>query len=452
MKASILFFLLQIRFWGIPDTVRTVKNPMLETIHYIKEDQVDVRKIDFLQYFNFLGLDDSDLKSKQNLIRIGPDTYICINGTGITYRLDKIESDSMAFVRLDDTKYWGYNFNSLKFSYKDTLFSYGGNGFWRYHGALTYFDRSKKEWEILRLNKEVPVNTEFHFMDGSQGVLYFIVMPFRESTTVAEHGEHAVYKLDIPKRTVCKMGDIPGNTPLNFSTLRPFAASGFLNGLLVKDRNDFWLLDFENNRISKLTNLGIANFMSGKVSNSVYYQFCVKDTLVNVYASGEMERRTLGFSDFTQQDERLYKETGYTPYLLLLAGLIPAAIYIMRRRGRPSAAENGGEYAENLHFTPLEWDIIRMMSENHGKGRLTKSDEITHAMGLQRKSPDVQKKLRTEIIHRINHGFRAASNEDIDLVLRVKSEEDRRYIEYDLSEEGIVWLKQVPKSGSSPSA
>jgi hypothetical protein len=452
MNANILLLLLQVQFTGLPDTVRIPSNPMLETIHNIKEAAVNVRKIDVLQYFNFLGLEDSDQKSKQDVIRSGGDTYICINGTGITYRLDNFESDSIVFVRVDETKYWGYNFNSLKFSHHDTLFSYGGNGFWRYQGALTFFDGSKKEWEIMKLNMEVPVNSELHFMDGTRGFLYFIVMPFHEKTTTVEHAETAAYKLDVSKKEVTKLGDVSDELSLNSITHKPYFESEFLNGLVIREGNEYWLLDFENNRISKLTNLEIANFMNGKVSNSVYYQFCVKDTLFNVYANGEIERRTLRTSDFTPQDERLYKEARFKPYLLLLAGLIPAALYIIRRRRRSPAVVNEGTHPENLKFTSLEWDIVRMMAQNHRQGRLTKSDEITHAMGLQKKSLDVQKKMRTEIIHRINHGFKTATNTDKDLVVRVKSEEDRRYIEYDISEDGIERLKQVQRSGPPPIA
>lgn len=452
MLGSLIVIFLQIRLSGLPDTVRIPLNRMIQTIHETGRNRLDVRKMAVLQHINFLGIQDRDLESKQIVTRCGRDTYVCFNGTGIVYRLVKADSEWMVLVREDATKYMGYNFNSIRFSLQDTLYSFGGNGFWQYNGALTFFDRAKKEWEILRLNQEVPVNSEFFYLDGVKGILYFVVIPFQESITNREHHEFGVYKLDVRKREVTKLGDVPEGSSFDFRLARPIFTSEFLKGLVIQNKKDYLLLDFSNNRISRLTNTQAISHINGGTQNTVYYEFSVGDTLFNVYANGTLSNRVVSLADFTPLDERVYDEGRLMPYALLLLGVVTPLFFVIRRRRSRPSVDNGDVSPDTHNFTSVEWDVILTMVGNHKANRLTKSDEISRVMGLQKKSLEVQKKLRTEIIHRINHNFRIAAVSDSDLVIRIKSEEDRRYIEYDISEEGIEWLKQVQRSGTSPSA
>jgi hypothetical protein len=56
---------------------------------------------------------------------------------------------------------------------------------------------------------------------------------------------------------------------------------------------------------------------------------------------------------------------------------------------------------------------------------------------------EVQKKIRTEIISRINHKFRVHSEGENDLIERVRSEQDRRYFKYMIRTENMDQLKAI---------
>ena len=48
-----------------------------------------------------------------------------------------------------------YNFGSKKFVWGNRIYSFGGYGYWNYHGQLIVFDFDKNEWEILPITQEL---------------------------------------------------------------------------------------------------------------------------------------------------------------------------------------------------------------------------------------------------------------------------------------------------------
>jgi hypothetical protein len=62
-------------------------------------------------------------------------------------------------------------------------------------------------------------------------------------------------------------------------------------------------------------------------------------------------------------------------------------------------------------------------------------EDINTALGLGRKSLEVQKKGRTETINRINHKFKVTSKSTTDLIERVRLKEDKRFYSYVINNE-----------------
>ena len=67
---------------------------------------------------------------------------------GLLYR---VENDST--IRLDKSFQHRKQFQSNDFVYRDTLFRFGGYGFWRANNFFTYFDHSHKRVGILSNQK-----------------------------------------------------------------------------------------------------------------------------------------------------------------------------------------------------------------------------------------------------------------------------------------------------------
>ena len=66
-------------------------------------------------------------------------------GTGKVFQLDTVAG---VVTRVDETYHHGYNFDSYQFVRKDTIYSFGGYGFWMQNNIMTYFSDVRKEWSL----------------------------------------------------------------------------------------------------------------------------------------------------------------------------------------------------------------------------------------------------------------------------------------------------------------
>lgn len=109
----------------------------------------------FLKKIKFEGVDIKELPSNFSLhsIFFQGKFLLSIPGTGQVYELDIPRG---LLVRLDKTYFRGFNFFDTRFLRKDTLYSIGGEGGWNYHAHVTYFDLTRKEWELMSQVKKGP--------------------------------------------------------------------------------------------------------------------------------------------------------------------------------------------------------------------------------------------------------------------------------------------------------
>ena len=82
--------------------------------------------------------------------------FILINGTGRVYKAVSLINNSVTFDRIDSTDFYGNTFSSIDFSYNNSLYSYGGYGYFNINGQLRLYN-PENEWSIVRLNQELKV-------------------------------------------------------------------------------------------------------------------------------------------------------------------------------------------------------------------------------------------------------------------------------------------------------
>ena len=61
--------------------------------------------------------------------------FAIVDNTGRLYKIHSM-GEEIKFERIDSTFYSGYNSGAFNFSFRDTIFSMGGYGFWRWNGHL----------------------------------------------------------------------------------------------------------------------------------------------------------------------------------------------------------------------------------------------------------------------------------------------------------------------------
>lgn len=94
---------------------------------------------------------DFRLIVRADIFPMGGAWYLTMEGMFDVYKWE-----DQKWNNLYDSKYWGYNFASLKFIYNHTLHSYGGSGFWKEHGEIIQFYMHAKEWDILHASNGLP--------------------------------------------------------------------------------------------------------------------------------------------------------------------------------------------------------------------------------------------------------------------------------------------------------
>ena len=92
---------------------------------------------------------------KGNIIQINHQFYLLFDGISDVYQ---IQGDCLEIISNENIH--GHNFGRSIFYYSDTIYSYGGSGFWTFFPDLTFFDYNSGKWEI------VPVATKKPFFDG----------------------------------------------------------------------------------------------------------------------------------------------------------------------------------------------------------------------------------------------------------------------------------------------
>ena len=94
-----------------------------------------------------------------------------------------------------------------------------------------------------------------------------------------------------------------------------------------------------------------------------------------------------------------------------------------------------------INFSELEKTLIEKIIEKTNQSALFTVDEFNLVLGLSKKSIEIQKKIRGEAIIRINHKFKVRFNQKEDLIERIRSEEDRRFFQYKISNENATLYK-----------
>ena len=60
-------------------------------------------------------------------------------------------------------------------------------------------------------------------------------------------------------------------------------------------------------------------------------------------------------------------------------------------------------------------------------------DELNTCLGIKKKTIEIQKRVRTEAINRINHKFNINNNIETIFIERLRSNDDRRFFNYTIN-------------------
>jgi hypothetical protein len=385
----------------------------------------------------------------QSLIKGEKDLFIRIDGTGRLYKVTERKNDSLFFNRIDSTFFFGYNNNAYTFNYNDTIMSLGGFGYWRFNGQLLFYSFKNREWDILPLNEEIPVSKECTYLDRASNQLYFLQMQYADPAINKEYKQQYVYKLDLTNKKNTLLGEVSPEVYPKF----PIGIQYFsielpsLGGeLAVFSGRDIYLFDFKNNEVYKLTNTAIEKTIFSS-SAGTYIDLAFEQNGKLYYSqssdpSHQLDSIPISIKDFTKQDYPLYISVKNYTNIFIGIGIVLFSLigFLMYRKWKKQNNQTiQQEYTlsdgnEN-DFKANEMDLIEKINQISLDGKSLSVEDVNQILGLSKKSLEIQKKIRTETINRINQKFRNKFSTDEDLIIRLRTEEDRRFYRYIVKEE-----------------
>lgn len=121
--------------------------------------------------------------------------YLTIDG-----RLNLYRWNSNSWTNISKSKYHGYNHMSKKFVFNNSIYSFGGYGFWREHGDLIKYEWDRNEWETATLLTNEDIGSNASFIDDHY--LYIINPVSRNQHINQSNIREGLYRIDLLTREV----------------------------------------------------------------------------------------------------------------------------------------------------------------------------------------------------------------------------------------------------------
>ncbi len=437
------------------------KSPLLNYLYHTKASIKEVTNKDARQIF--IPLSDPRLVNHlQKIIKNKSGFYILIDQTGRVYKATGETTDKIIFTRQDSTFYWGYNGGSIDFSYNDTIFSFGGSGFWKLNGQLRFYSKVFNEWNIIPISEEYPTIDFVNFLSSKNDQLYYFQKPYENPATSKQLSGWFLMKLNMRNKENQQLGTISPSLLENLMTYENNLNINLpsLDGKLVVFSYDKMLLiRFNENAIYKLTNQSIKDLLLGNsAANKIRNSFEVGDSVYYTLSndsSNQLYSFKITIKDFTKEKISIYKEQQSNWIFILQIALIIMLIstllfWIVFKTKKNTFRKNAlNTIYTNLEteneFTQIEHDLIVQIIKCVEKGTYISTDQINNTLGVIKKSIETQKKVRGDTINRINYKFKTWFEQDVDFIERLRSESDRRFYNYIISKENAALYKERMK-------
>jgi len=424
------------------------------TLNFLYNNSIEVSQVsntENLMLFPLLiGKDQAEFK----LIRNTNGLYALVDGTGQVYKATNLENDKMSFTRIDSTKFFGNNFESISFSIGGGIYNFGGYGFWHMNGHICYFNK-QLEWTIEKVNQEYRTVDKAFSYNPSTAKIYYVQFPRLEEHTIETDTITTIIEFDVVKRENKVLGKLDPKHNLSWKKFTINTPS--LDGLLTYNTGDVYLYQFSNNKIYKLINIDKKNMLIGKSDVNIISTFEYNGAIYYSYSNDSTLRSlNISINDFELLEHPIYRSNNnsnfyWNGFLLVgLAAIIGSGIYYAKRKKSVLSVQSQDDLPvyntdlTNNEFNEIERKIISNLIEKSNNNSYFNVEEFNSYLGIKKKTIEIQKRVRTEAINRINHKFNVNFNKETVFIERVRTNEDRRYFNYMINKENAnIYLEKI---------
>lgn len=385
----------------------------------------------------------------------GKGFFFHIYNTGRLYLLDSstLVDSLLLFKRVDATVNLYYNIGSFLFSKNKEIYEYGGYGFWKNNGILRRYNFTDKEWDVVELEKEIfpPNSVSDGFVAWIDSAKKYLYVPYQDvrNDGIAMREEDAdliydSYRLDLNSFKWERLGKMDKR----IQQLMKFSSHIFQSnkGLLLVYINRIYWVDYVQNKIKVSYDPSVGQTLLRVQPFMLRYwndDYVFWSNPVN----GRYDSIRVDLEKFTDSNQVIWKEN-FKRNELLLFGLIAGvlALFFINRsqvRTRKQLEESAVSPVLEAPFSGTELALLELLLIKNKQERTATIPEINYVLGLKDKNHGMQKKVRSEIINRINEKYMLISKGKELLIQNIRSESDKRFFEYLLNPDLVVELRKL---------
>ena len=373
------------------------------------------------------------------------EAWALINGTNRVFKLGL----NGIVERIDNTCYQGFNFGATNVSYRDTLYSLGGYGFWQTTGSVRFLNETTREWDIVRGIKDVPfadgINALTYF-DSKNAKLFIIYTPTKPEYVKNDEGPINNVLIQCFDFKIKQWWDDPkiinpllGLKLSDLHVIQKLGSKILLSSILS---GKILLLNLNENKIEEVDDKYSTELIQLKGNKKDYLTYTIGDT-INLY---DINKDKIISSFIPSNKIKSYGESIYRtnikdkilikiPWLwisLFINGFIVIFLFIFITRKNKVKNETTlneeitindytekdsrkiKDYLNNLSI--IEKGIIEMLVKNSLAGENTTVTQLNKILGTEKKTFKIQNNIRGEVLSLINQKFMAFASVNNNLI------------------------------------
>ena len=355
-------------------------------------------------------------------------------GSGAVFQLDTVAAE---ITKVDRTLFAGYNFDAYSFERNDTIFSFGGYGFWVENNLLTYYSEVRKEWSVYSAGTFPPYNPDyskersykFNFYDKTLDVLYVL-------------RQTQFYSFDFKTNEWKELGYV--NVDDLFPEKNNFAQA------MTHRLNDSTVMFFSGTRtyyitpkLNKIEDVTLPNGLNtnGQRTQNQFGFACGYDLENELLITKFSDKLPQGYLwEFVNRIPKKYNAESklYERQLLSTQAKLNISLFVFLILGGFLTFRIRNAYLNrrSQYYSEEQWRFIQAID----KKSLT-TDDLNGLLSLTNSSWEVQRRKRSEFVKAMNE--LSINQLGCELVERRRSPEDKRQVIYVMNSEAKSKLARL---------
>ena len=344
----------------------------------------------------------------------------------------KIKGDSI--FRIDNSYEHKMQLGSLEFIRKDTLFRYGGYGFFENRNFFTFYDKKINGWESFKINGDVvPERISDFIYHFNKDKLYISGgYSFDKFKKDVKYQNLKTYLFDFNSKKWSVIGDL--NTPVFNNISFPIDENSLINftdGMIH-------VMNFEQNSIKKFS----SNPISKKIGSSFFKPFINKNNIV--YFELESEVLNIKLTPLKElisnlksiENKRIYGVSYWMYSLIILILVIISLVYVVSKKFVNKILKIGDVFFYNLKKIKLnekEKVIFNLLYKSSKKRKSVENRIITDFFEDRTLNYGTINRRKNESINTLNNKIKVLLNTNKEIIVRTNSPIDKREINYSIN-------------------